>query len=562
MVTNKRVLDLEQMSPEHTKLLNEIADKEKRKYTNLIDVFSAKYGESRFWWATTLASRDTLLERGFFSFCIVKLVFELLKRDNYNEIIVPLYSIKKCLEDNLPGTKIVWKGSEKNFKRNIHRAKIEFLKYLCKTMKFRKKFLKNKYIKYELKGKNVFLVDTYDVIGEVSGIKYYDRYFGGLSENTEERIIYFSHPFCESRVDEEKLINIINNKKDRLIYECYFKWMDIFEIFKYWRFCGSIVFNDASVDGIDMKWILEGELKCGESALNSFYGLLKSKAMFRFMKKSGANVKGIIGWYEGQPSSNTLFFEVRRRTNIPTMAYVLTPMFEFNLGLSPSKMQIKMKGTAEYFGIQGEIWEEQIKEYAHDIKIVKAPSFRFQDLFEQLPEKKEGDEIILVLSGLQEVSRDMILTFDKIKMPKKTIKIKNHPANASKGLKDYGIEQKELNNKYEFVHGSMDETLNGVKVAIVSETTSALEILIRGAKVIVWNRSGTLRRSCIPNKILEKQYVKIVYTIDELKMNIEEVYNSKLNEKDLLMIRNESFTDVSIETVNNFLKFLEIAKEV
>ena len=554
MSNRKQVLNLVEMSPEHTKRLNEIAEKEKKNYTELIDMFSEKYGDSRFWWATPLASRNTFLERCFLSFCIVKLVLELLKETPYDEIVVPLHSIKKCLEENLQNVKIIWQGDEKNLIRNRHRLNRANLKYFYETVKFNKKAGRRKKDFGEFKGKQVILVDTDDTIGTIVGTEYKDRNFGGLSENTDESIIYCYTPCYTNKSDGKKIITVMNGKSDRVMYESYFKWVDIFEIFRYWLFCNRVSFKDSVVDGIDLKWIFEGELKYGECSINSFYGLIKSKALFRFIKSSGIKVKGIVGWYEGQPSSNALFFEVRRQTNIPTMAYIATPVYEFNLALSPSKIQMKMKGTAEYFAIQGEMWKEQIKEYAPEIRIVRAPSFRYQSLFEKSSARKGGDEILLILPYSEKLSRDMILMVDGLKTSKKGITLKNHPYHVSKTLGDYGIEKKDLNHTYEFVQGNMVEALNGVNVAIVSMTTSALELLVGGVKVIVWNCPGVLRASCVPNKILKDGIIKSVYTVEELEVGIEERDYLKLEKEELQEIRDQVFTEVSPETVSNFLK--------
>lgn len=562
MTDNKHVLNLVSMSPELTKRLNEIAEKEKRAYTELIDVYSLRYGNSRFWWATPLASRDTLMERAFLSFCIVKLVFELLKSETFDEIVVPLYSIKQCLEDNLTGIEIIWPGDEKLVERKWRKSKRVSLRNLCTVVRFNKKRGKKRFNTRGLKGKQIFLVDTDVTIGEVSGSDYKDRYFGGFTENTDENIIYFYTPCYENRVDGEKIIEVINGKNDRIMYESLFRWIDILDILKYRLFCSRISFQGAIVDGIDMRRILEGEIKYGQNGINCFYGLLKSKAILRFIKKSGANIKGIIGWYEGQPSSNAFFFELRRKTDIPTMAYVLSPMYDYNIGCSPSRVQEAMKSTPEYFGIQGDVWREQVKAFCENVKVIKVPSFRFQKVFENVLEEKTGKDIMLVLSYNQKASRELILAIDALDMQVSKIKLKNHPANATILLEDYEIDEKKLNYKYEFVSGNMKEALNGVNIAIVAETTSALEILISGVKVIVWNRPGVLRNSCTPDKILKKRFIINAFTPNEIQESVAELKNLKLSKTVLDEIREETFTTVSRETVKLFLEEWIKTKEV
>ena len=559
---NKIIIELDRLSPELTKEFNKIAEQNRVKYTQFIDELSIKYKEQEFWWDTSLASRNIYLDHTFESICMLLLIKKIVEEQNGVSIITNSKSIKKSIEINsFFTTKEINLIDNNNDLKGGVKTRIRRKISPVPSLKGQTNLVKNLFQipnKREYFRKRVFIVSSYREYAEFQKEGYHDRYFDGLEENTDSEILFFCHPYFERR---EELIRIANGLYKRLnfiMYQNFVQNSDYKEIDKYRKWCKDFSVNDCYFDGINITPIIREALNNSANNLNSLQGILKGNAINRCIDYYELDVKGIIDWYEGQPSSLCMIRRLRKENPaISTAAYVLSPCPENNLSLFPSKEEIKQKIVAEKFCIQGEAWEGRIKQFCTDLSCLIAPSFRYKNIFESEREFVEKGTILLVLPYLRDSAKAMLDAFFDSAKEYKNLKIyiKNHPNNFSYSVEQYGIKSEKilgLSVKYE--ERNLKESLRNIEMVLISQTSAALEVMFTGAYTMIYVPPGKLNHSCLPDKCscLEN----LCYDSMDISRRINEHIHG-CSKRVIDNLRDKTFTVVNRDTVHSFLESIE-----
>lgn len=559
---NTTVLNLCQMDAGLTEKLNVISQNSKKEYTDFIDQISIGKENNKYWWTTPLVSRNTHLCEAFKEFCIAKLALEEISNKKVKTVIVPSDAIKNCITDNL---------KEKNISIEVQAEEVRLRDKLYWSVKG---ILKRYFdIKRAIKGMtytflNEFtLIDAYVESSSFKSSGYKDRAFDGILEYCgNENIWFLSYLTDDAKLGYDEFIRKMQeeSKYQFLIREKFLTIGDFVVIVPYWLQCVRFMRGKKVCNGVDYTAVVNSALKAGMYNRNAYNGLLNIKLIKRLKRKYKADIKQLIGYYEGQPSSNGLFWAFRRQyRDRRNMGYIATSGLENQLGLYPSASQYKYQAVPDIYGVQGTCWKSLARQFYDNVKSQIVPSFRYRHIYDRdaLCKKVAEKELklLVVLSYFKDLSRVLIDTVleagrslqnsdAKIK-----IYIKNHPNNTGLSVKDYGIAEEDFLDIIEYESGSMEAAIQDKDIVVLAGTSSGLEILSAGLPIILYSIPSELCEFGIP-EFLKNTSCHIVYDVKQLAMALQKLQDNKISEETVNYILNEAFVPVNEKTVLQMLE--------
>lgn len=562
---DKKVLDISQPTVEMTKRINDIAIEYRDKYVTFIDRLSKTYGSNPFWWATLLGSRDSLLCDCFYNVCLLRYIFESVSSGGVDKIILPNSDLQRTVTENVSGSISIEIAEKATFKTAIKRNalirnKISYFR-IKKRINTIKRYAGNPCEKVK-RGERITLFTTYRILSQYSSETYKERYYQGLVDNTDKNIVFMAQCDFKSYKEGKSLAEKLKESTDTIAVEKFALHKDFALIKKYQRWCRRLKLAGELFEGMNIGSLLELAIRDGSSDFNSLSGIIKGEAFARFIEETGAAVEAVYDWYEGQPSSLYMFHKLRNNhPDIPTVAYIQSPLYELNLGPIPSDIQAEQRAIPECFAVQGEAWGNMFKQYSKKSKYISAPSFRYNHVFKSVIEANDSREkngVLLVLSFSKESSSQMLKAFvDALDSDSEyKIYVKNHPLNDSLTVSDYGI-SKETAERYkiQMVKGTMDECVKQVHVVLVTESTAVMEIELMGAYTISFIPAGKLQATGYP---LDKFEPNVAYDSDDIRNHLNKASTWTYDESRLMEMRNACFTEVTAKSVKQFLERQEL----
>lgn len=555
-----KCLDLFNLDSDLTKELNMIATEYRYQYTELIDSIARKYGKNEFWWYTPIASRSEFSSSGYYWYCLILLVMRQIEKMDIEELIVPR-AIAKCLKQNIQGRriKIIIREEKKELIKGVFYTL--YAKRMLAVIKNRISLISdNATITYDLCSlESRIYVDTYIVPSEFKDIQFRDRYFNGLKENADEKILFISQADFDSERDAKELAINASKLTDNVMFETLVSEDDYEIVNRYFDYCKEFKIENVKIGGIDYSSLIQHCIKYEGVNITSAYGILKNQAYKRLIEKSKYKPKAIIGWNEGQPSSIGLFYSLRNQySDIQTISYILTPCYENNLSVFPSEYQIEIGAPFSKYAIQGEYWEDSVCQFASKTDCILAPSFRYNSVFDTeisyYGKCNNDSTIAVVLSYKLDSSEQMLHDFLKSIKGKRNYKIiiKNHPFREGFLLKDYNISPEEYGGlNIEYGSGNLLDTIKKSKIAVLCETTSCLEVILAGVFTIIYSCNGAFNSTCLPEKFPMKK--NIAYDAEDITKLIADGEEYRPNVIVLNDIRSKCFTVVNKQNVECFL---------
>ena len=326
---------------------------------------------------------------------------------------------------------------------------------------------------------------------------------------------------------------------------------DYYKLFLYPLFCVIFCLRKKYIRGIDVTAIINKDLVRGITSGNSMEGMLKYFSI-KGMKRQGINIDRLIGWYEGQASSNGLFLAYRRMyLKGKSIGYIGGAIDSNNINLAPSREQIRHKAIPQEITVIAECFKHIPKQFVSDVKVTVVPAFRLQKEYQYADDKKINKKRILVaLSYDKRTSTEMLKWVknleDFCREEDITIHIKNHPCNIGLTLKQYGIQHLKCN--YKFVDGEFSKAVREVNVVVTTQSNAGYETALYGIPIIFLNLPSELNINYMPKEWDLKRY-KVVYSIEELRLAISKYIDIKLKE---INLKNGQFHAIaSTETVSH-----------
>lgn len=548
---SREYMNLDNLTPNQTRKLNKIAKDYAEKYTELIDNLSEKYGTDDFWWYTMLVSRNTQLCDCFQNICLTKLVFDEIQSGR-RKIRINLPAISKVLKRNNirfeaighPRFKI--KDVVKRFAK-VPYALYSYLKFVKKIFTGRTRGVE----KIEYLKTCTTLVDTYLLASEFSGNTFKDRYFPGLCG---ENVKFLAVLEYSSGADGRKLAERAASLENYFNVNNWCTQADFREMFSYARWCLHLHIEKAMIDGIDYSPIFEEALIKELSLGNAFLGILKGNIINRFISEQRVPIHMVVGWYEGQPCSNAMFYKIRKQNpQIVTIGYV-QPVQENNLGQVPAKGQYQAGACPEYYAIQGKAWIESIRRFEIQTKYVIAPSFRYQNVFVTPQKRGKRSGVLVVLPYEKNICQQLILDFICVgeRLNGLEVHFKNHPRDEKRQLIDY-VPNVTFPKTFDIIKGKLPELSYASAFVVVCETSSSLENMLTGTPVILYASNAGLLNTSVPE--IYQKYLPIAYDADDLFNFLTTDGSTSLNDELIETIRNDCFTSVNEDTIRTFIEF-------
>lgn len=547
---NEHVLDITKLSSDQTKKLNAIAESSRCSYTSFIDKLSEFNLENEFWWITPLVSRESSQCEAFYNYCVLRLIIDELNCNRlFTKVVVPNKTLKKALRRNgVCKQRIEVKEDLKGVLKRCFSG--VYKKYVLKKIKKRVDIIKRNVNTVELPDEEKFvLVDTYFIPSQFASNKYKDRYFEGLSQYCDENIVFFGQLEFIDENDGITLAKNVSDLQNTVVFQSLIENNDFNKVKEYMESSKDFNLSNCKWENLNLYDIVYNAVVAGECNSTAIYGVLKGIVIERII--SNYNISKIVGWYEGQPSSNGLFARARKvAPSIPTIAYEYTPCPENNIGMYPSKLQNKEKKVAEYYAVGGYAWLELVKQFDIKTKCAVAPDFRHGNI-KIVEQKKQSDDVIIILSGVYEIAVSQLKCSiaELIEKGYKRVYIKNHPVYDKYDLRDYGIEIREDRIEIRFVGGLLEDAIRNIGIAIISESSTSLELLLQSINLINFVPPGKLSSVCVPQKYMNS--VVIAYSSDDIGEALEYYKSATVLRDNLSIMRENVFEKVNQKSVNS-----------
>ncbi|MCM1038212.1 MAG: hypothetical protein NC434_02735 [Ruminococcus sp.] len=525
------VLDLCNMSLNSTKRMNEIFDIYSKAYTQFVDELSDVWGKEVFWWVNQFSSRNIFLSAAYKQICITILAIEMIEKgQEIKKIKVPAKEIEITLKRYI---------KRKNYKIKIeveHSHNIDkyiFINGIIRnfiniTEQVRLRNIVRKQTKREsplLSGESI-LIET-DVFSTCfSTGEYKARDFADILNFTEEKIFFLPYLFLNSDMTIKELIRcMVESKQYKFIYrENYLKLFDYIKATVFPFYCRKYCKSAKVFQGIDVTEIVNADIMQSLHSKNSLYGILNYYFIQR-IKNKNIDIKSLIGWYEGQPSSLGLFMSFRQNyIDKNSVGYAAYPLDARWLQIAPSYMQQKYKVVPQKIGVAAQIFEKVVKQFSDTVKTIIVPSFRMQRIYEQKVNNgtRKQKRILVALPYFPETAYRILKVLSELKdfLEKRQLKIllKNHPTKATYTLNDYGYNELEI--EYEFINGDFDSIVQMVDVVLTCASTTTYETVLSGKNVIIISLSSEIVLTYLPSEWEGKRYI-VAHDTEDIMRAIE-----------------------------------------
>ncbi len=544
----KDILDFNNLSSEDTKRLNRIAREIAKGYTEFVDECSKKYGDDYLFWATPFASRNIYNDSdSYLSVCRIRLAIEAVNEGRINRINTAYISEREILKGALAGNISV--SSTESFS-TIDSIK-RFLRHtqddLTLLFRYTQHLLCTGKTDHNAYNTPISVAIVPVLSSEFDGYYYKDRYMTGITEY--RKIVFLPLLNNNGNISEAGFIEKIKNcsNYDFMMFYSFLGISDLYEIIKYRRLCNRLNNNRFIYNQIDISPIIKRSLTAGKHNVTSYKGILIRKAIRR-MKKAGISIDNALVWYEGRPSDVMAVSAIRETyPNAFCVGYEGFPVEDANIAHFVSSYQNASKHAPNVMAVPGQVYDRISRWFCDDVNIIYAPILRNEYNYRENRKNGRIRKALVVLPYFPGEVADIIKLIDEYTKDRNSeiiFLLKNHPVHIDYKIEDYGI--KKVHFRYEFVEGNLDECLEMVDVAILTSTTSSLEVLYAGVSLISVFLRGRLGYTAIPKEI-EDVFCHIVYDSDELSDALATCENGQNRDNSMLnnMLVSKNYGSVS-----------------
>ena len=326
------ILDLHHLQPEDLRTLNEISQQIKRKFSDVIDSLSQRYGNNLDWQVSSISSRDINMSSLFLNCCYLIFVKKMLfDREEIKEITVYSKAFKTVLDKYLSEKQIDVKvncvesriGRYKARLLNITRVGYSLFDFIIRYCVFR---LGRKAVY----ARPVTLIDTFFLNTSIVNGEYRDRYFGKMLDylnSDEKQFIYYVPTFIGVRNYWKVKADINKCSSKFLLKEDFLKPSDyIFAITHAFRI-KKIALCKVFFSDFDITPLIGEEIKVNSGNRSSIFGIL-NYCFVKRLQEAQVNVDLFINWFENQAVDRGLNRGFRTFfPDVPSVGYLGSPYF-------------------------------------------------------------------------------------------------------------------------------------------------------------------------------------------------------------------------------------------
>jgi hypothetical protein len=558
-----RVLDLSNLQPDESKLLDELAIQVKERYNEIVSIITDRLENQLDWLLSPLLSRNPYLSNFFHHMCLLSLANKLLVgRETYDSVITDSHSIFRTLKRQ--GYRVELKSSES--KKGVRTYFKRFLLLLYSSLVF----IMNKSSKRfkDLQYKRLTLIDIFFTPSMFDTGKFQDRYYPGMLDylnESEKHNIFFVPEFYDIRKGISKRMKMAENSSYQFLYKFDFLRLEdyLYALTSAFRMRkGKRLIGDIDFEGFNLKEIIE-ESRLGSYFNHSqFLGLLN----YRFVKRldeAKVSLNLLIDWFENQPLDKGFqrgmheFYPATKTKGYE--GFIVSWLY--NLYMVPTSHEKKNNLIPKEVNVVGSALIDFLKENDNTLLVKTAPAFRFQNTEANKIQSKGKDILIALPVGKDDVKNLITLALYLVSLSKfagTNFHIKLHPINKISIIERMLIDAPPNLN---VLDTSFNKALSEAFVLISAASTACLEAVLNGVPALIMANSKGITQNPIPLDYPATAW-KVIYTKEEAATCLEAYQNEnesfinarlKLGDK----MRKLYFKEVDRE---GLLEFLDISK--
>lgn len=554
-VQNK-VIDLSkgvEMTPEHARSFNQIADGIRQEYIELVNNISIKNGYDLDWFVTPFACRNTYVCNVFEDVVRIFFIREVInEEEGIDTLIVDTPLIEKVVRAHIPDSmQIISKQSNMQYYLSLRYNLISGLfKYLISSLlryisfKLVSLFVTNQ--SSVLKSKPVVVVETYLYNNSFKKEEFSDRHFSKirsyLSESQVNRVLYIPM-FYKVKNSYSLYLKAFKSKTNFLFVEAHISLSDIFYPLRH-PFRLDYTQSNIKIRDIDISRLVNHSLVRHSTHTSSLAAILKYRFCCNLKKNSSISIDQVVRWYENQEIDHGSIMGWREYSHsLHIVGYMgFFPSSNY-LCAYPIPEEHSLRITPDCIGVMGRGLIDHHKKFCESLNIEVVPSFRFPTpIFNTQSRHKETSEI-KVLVALP-ISQQHISTVLKVIAGVAPINdespilfvIKAHPA-SNISLDGSLIDSNKV--RYMVVNDSIMTLFDEVDFVVSMASSTIMQAIMHGLHVIVVSSTQSLSENVIPD-IVPNILWDEVYDADELyDIIIQQKRHGKLSIDKLTLLNSE-----------------------
>lgn len=571
-----RVLDLNNLKRDENIRFNDVAEKIRGEYNEIVEFVSAPHVQNINWIVGSIASRNKYTSLLFVRLCSLAFIKNEIERDEQiNSIVLsdrPLaQTLKKHFARQRRKIKVHCTESMAARLWRVMRPARQYLIALA-LLSLRYFARSKKAVKYNLRQAPITLIDTFVLNnkagdeGSLTNGVYKDRYYPGLLENLneEEKKHIFFLPTIIGFKNPIKIFKQIREAQTQfLVHDDFLKLSDYLAVlaqpFRVRR-CqmAQIFFRD-----IPITPLLRQENKRNCSDFISLLGILYYRFAYR-LKEAKVKVRLLVEWYENQVIDRGMivgFHQFHPDTKvIGYQGYIIAK--SLHLYTCPNQSEWLGKAVPDVISVVGEGLRADLFEFCQAVNVEVAPGFRFQKLWrERISSPDENFYTILVGLPINLADAEHILQLLAQGLPKLTDEkirfwVKPHPTWTPEQIMRL---LPEWPAAFQFKIGDFHDAIEGANLLIGNASSVCLEALAKGVPVIVIGAHSGVNQNPIPATV-SKAVWSLVNTSEDCLREIKKYQQldaaTHLPEMGLAL-REKFFAPVNRQSVLRFLALRE-----
>lgn len=555
-----RVLDLSNLQPDESKLLDELAVQVKDPYNEIVSIITDRLENQLDWLLSPLLSRSPYLSNFFHQMCLLSLVNKLLVgRESHDSVITDSHSMFRTLEKH--GYRVELRSSATKNKGVITLFK-RFLILLYSSLVFIKNKSNQRF--NSLQGQRLTLIDIFFTPSMFNTGKFQDRYYPGMLDylnDAEKQNVFFVPEFYDIRKGISERLKMAEHSSYQFVYKFDFlrtsdylyAMTSVFRMRK-----GKRLIGDFNFEGFNLKEIIEENRLDSYFNHSQFLGLLN----YRFVKRlngAGVSLNLLIDWFENQPLDKGFqrgmheFYPATKTKGYE--GFIVSWLY--NLYMIPTSREKENKLIPQELNVVGSALIDFLKENDDTLLVNTAPAFRFQNKEANKIQSKKKAILIALPVGKKDIKNLITLALHLVNLPKfasTNFYIKLHPINEISIIKRMLIDAPP---NLSILDTSFNKALSGAFVLISAASSACLEAVLNGVPAMIIANSKGITQNPIPLDYPASAW-KVIYTKEEASTYLEEYQNEnesfisarfKLGQK----MRELYFKEVDREAVLDFL---------
>jgi hypothetical protein len=518
------------LSPEHARMLNDLAVELRPRIVALIDQMSFEQEDNIDWWVTPLASRNPFASRFFLSCCRLALLDRLLaSRMVPSEVLIDSSAMADlaCSLSNRHGTsfRIIISRTRKwnDFALRPVKSLLaslfhEVMQFICARLLLSRP---------AIPGDALTLVDTFLYAGSVRDGSFQDKHFPAIAEfltsHERARLRYF--PTCYKIKNYPKVFwSLRKLRGEFLLKEDFLGLGDYVYAVGHGIRIGRIKFGEPlGLNGLSLNALAHEEVRRGWMWPSAIEALLKYRAIRR-MSEQGVRIGRVLDWFENQDVDRGANAGYRRYyPDTEVVGYIGYVASQHYLCMYPTPAEVKAGVLPTRFAVMGRGFIDTFKEFCPDLVVDVVPALRYSA---QTPSSERNSEELSIVVALPVVRAEALEIIDAIRHllhglketslaeTKVHVRIKPHPASDIPRDDAFGLAPG-ASVRVTWVSERLDLLLRQADVLVSAASSACFEALTMDVPVVVFGSCYGITFIPIPQAIPQGRW-QVCYSWNEM----------------------------------------------